>query len=226
MASSQTPTSPIEYQALLFDLDGTLLDTADDLGAALNSVLHNHQQPQVGSDIYRPAASNGAAALLAAGFKEGWGQQSQEQLLAELVAYYAANIATHTQCFVGVEQLLIALDNKGIPWGIMTNKPSFLTDPLVKAIPALKNAQIVISGDTLAESKPSPLPLLHCAEQMSVDPSRCLYIGDAQRDIQAGKAANMHTATALWGYVPSVDEALAWNADFNWHSPIDAFNHI
>ncbi|MGB2078021.1 MAG: Ldh family oxidoreductase, partial [Pseudoalteromonas tetraodonis] len=120
----------------------------------------------------------------------------------------------------------VALDNKGIPWGIMTNKPGFLTDPLVRAIPALKSAQIVISGDTLAESKPSPLPLLHCAEQMSVDPSRCLYIGDAQRDIQAGKAANMHTATALWGYVPSVDEALAWNADFNWHSPIDAFNHI
>ena len=87
MASSQTPASPIEYQALLFDLDGTLLDTADDLGAALNSVLHNHQQHQVGSDIYRPAASNGAAALLAAGFKEGWAQQPQEQLLAELARW-------------------------------------------------------------------------------------------------------------------------------------------
>lgn len=226
MASSQIPIAPMEYQALLFDLDGTLLDTADDLGAALNTVLRNHQHPEVSRDIYRPAASNGAAALLAAGFKESWAQQPQEQLLQELVTQYAANIATHTQCFVGIEQLLIALDNKAIPWGIMTNKPGFLTDPLVKAIPALKNARIVISGDTLAESKPSPLPLLYCAEQMSVDPSRCLYIGDAQRDIQAGKAANMHTATALWGYVPSVDDALAWNADFNWHSPIGAFNHI
>ena len=198
MASSQIPIAPMEYQALLFDLDGTLLDTADDLGAALNTVLRNHQHPEVSRDIYRPAASNGAAALLAAGFKESWAQQPQEQLLQELVTQYAANIATHTQCFVGIEQLLIALDNKAIPWGIMTNKPGFLTDPLVKAIPALKNARIVISGDTLAESKPSPLPLLYCAEQMSVDPSRCLYIGDAQRDIQAGKAANMHTATALW----------------------------
>ena len=226
MASSQIPIAPMEYQALLFDLDGTLLDTADDLGPALNTVLRNLHHPEVSRDIYRPAASNGAAALLAAGFKESWAQQPQEQLLQELVTQYAANIATHTQCFVGIEQLLIALDNKAIPWGIMTNKPGFLTDPLVKAIPALKNARIVVSGDTLAESKPSPLPLLYCAEQMSVDPSRCLYIGDAQRDIQAGKAANMHTATALWGYVPSVDEALAWNADFNWHSPIDAFNHI
>lgn len=226
MASSQTSIAPMEYQALLFDLDGTLLDTADDLGAALNTVLRNHQHPEVSRDIYRPAASNGAAALLAAGFKESWAQQPQEQLLQELVTQYAANIATYTRCFVGIEQLLIALDNKAIPWGIMTNKPGFLTDPLVKAIPALKNAQIVISGDTLAESKPSPLPLLYCAEKMNVDPSHCLYIGDAQRDIQAGKAANMHTATALWGYVPSIDEALAWNADFNWHSPIDAFNHI
>lgn len=226
MVRSQIHTGPIEYQALLFDLDGTLLDTADDLGAALNTVLRNHQYPEVGSDIYRPAASNGAAALLAAGFKASWAQQPQTQLLDEIVTQYSANIATHTRCFLGIEQLLIALDNKGIPWGIMTNKPGFLTDPLVKAIPALKNARIVVSGDTLAQSKPSPLPLLHCAEKMNVAPSHCLYVGDAQRDIQAGKAANMHTATALWGYVPSVNEALAWNADFNWHSPIDAFNHI
>ena len=107
----------------------------------------------------------------------------------------------------------------------MTNKPGFLTDPLVAAIPALKNASVVISGDTLAEAKPSPLPLLHCAKLMQVKPNRCLYIGDAQRDIQAGKAAGMHTATALWGYIPSIDEANSWNADFNWQSPIDGFNH-
>ena len=108
----------------------------------------------------------------------------------------------------------------------MTNKPRFLTDPLVAAIPALKNASVVISGDTLAEAKPSPLPLLHCAKLMRVQPKRCLYIGDAQRDIQAGKAAGMRTATALWGYIPSIDEANSWNADFNWQSPIDGFNHI
>ncbi|WP_076923975.1 HAD-IA family hydrolase [Pseudoalteromonas sp. EB27] len=226
MANSQAPLPLIEYDAFLFDLDGTLLDTADDLGAALNTVLINNKIEPVSSDVYRPAASNGAGALLEAGFKELWDTQPQSELIKQLVDEYAANIAKHTHCFSGVESLLIGLDQKKIKWGIMTNKPGFLTDPLVAAIPALKNASVVISGDTLAEAKPSPLPLLHCAKLMQVKPDRCLYIGDAQRDIQAGKAAGMHTATALWGYIPSKDEAIAWKANFNWLSPIDGFNHI
>ena len=226
MANSQAPLPLIEYDAFLFDLDGTLLDTADDLGAALNAVLINNKIEPVSSDVYRPAASNGAGALLEAGFKELWDTQPQSELIKQLVDEYAANIANHTHCFSGVESLLIALDQKKIKWGIMTNKPGFLTDPLVAAIPALKNASVVISGDTLTEAKPSPLPLLHCAKLMGVQPKRCLYIGDAQRDIQAGKAAGMRTATALWGYIPSIDEANSWNADFNWQSPIDGFNHI
>lgn len=226
MADFKSACSQIEYDAILFDLDGTLLDTADDLGSALNTVLNNHQYPLVSSDIYRPAASNGAAALLAAGFKASWEKRPKKQLIAELLGQYEANIATHTHCFRGIEQLIIALDNKAIPWGIMTNKPGFLTTPLVKAIPALKSAHVVVSGDTLAESKPSPLPLLYCAQLMNVNPKRCLYVGDAQRDIAAGKAAGMKTATALWGYIPSYNEALSWQADFNWQTPIDAFNHI
>ncbi|MDQ2044975.1 HAD-IA family hydrolase [Pseudoalteromonas sp. 20-92] len=226
MANSQAPHPLIEYDAFLFDLDGTLLDTADDLGAALNAVLISNKIEPVSSDIYRPAASNGAGALLEAGFKALWDKQPQSELIKQLVDEYAANIANHTRCFSGVESLLIALDQKKIKWGIMTNKSGFLTDPLVAAIPALKNASIVISGDTLAEAKPSPLPLLHCAKLMQVQPKRCLYIGDAQRDIQAGKAAGMHTATALWGYIPSEDEALSWKANLNWLSPIDGFNHI
>ena len=226
MANSQAPLPLIEYDAFLFDLDGTLLDTADDLGAALNAVLINNKIEPVSSDVYRPAASNGAGALLETGFKELWDTQPQSELIKQLVDEYAANIANHTHCFSGVESLLIALDQKKIKWGIMTNKPGFLTDPLVAAIPALKNASVVISGDTLAEAKPSPLPLLHCVKLMGVQPKRCLYIGDAQRDIQAGKAAGMRTATALWGYIPSIDEANSWNADFNWQSPIDGFNHI
>ncbi|MEL0654792.1 HAD-IA family hydrolase [Pseudoalteromonas issachenkonii] len=226
MVNSQAPHPFIEYDAFLFDLDGTLLDTADDLGAALNAVLINNKIEPVSSDVYRPAASNSAGALLEAGYKELWEAQPKSELIKQLVDEYAANIANHTHCFSGVESLLIALDQKKIKWGIMTNKPGFLTDPLVAAIPALKNASVVISGDTLAEAKPSPLPLLHCAKLMAVKPNRCLYIGDAERDIQAGKAAGMHTATALWGYIPSIDEAYSWNADFNWQSPIDGFNHI
>jgi phosphoglycolate phosphatase len=226
MGSSQSPSTPDVYDAFLFDLDGTLLDTADDLGAALNTVLREQHINEVTSDVYRPVASNGAGALLEAGFKDKWGKQPQALLIKRLVDIYAENIANHTVCFTGIAQLLMALDQKKIKWGIMTNKPGFLTDPLVAAIPALKNAHVVISGDTLAEAKPSPLPLLHCAKLMGVSPERCLYIGDAQRDIQAGKAAGMHTATALWGYVPSNDDVLSWKADFNWQSPIDGFNYI
>jgi len=226
MASSQSTSPTIEYDAFLFDLDGTLLDTADDLGAALNTVLRSQQLDTVSREIYRAAASNGAAALLAVGFKDKWVEQPQAQLVKQLIDAYAANIAKHTTCFAGIEPLLIELERKNIKWGIMTNKPGFLTDPLVAAIPALKNACVVISGDTLAEAKPSPLPLLHCAKLMGVAPNRCLYIGDALRDIQAGKAAGMHTATALWGYVPNLTEVLSWQADFNWQSPIEGFNHI
>lgn len=227
MASFNTRQHDIEYDAFIFDLDGTLLDTADDLGAALNTVLDTYSMPQVDEHVYRPAASNGAIALLEAGFGEQWqAHQDQLSLRQQLLDAYSANIAIHSQCFTGIAQLLLALDQHQIKWGIMTNKPEFLTNPLIARIAELKNAQAVVSGDTLNIAKPSPLPLLHTAELLEVNPTRCLYIGDAQRDIEAAKAANMHSATALWGYIPSEAEALRWNADFNWQTPIDGFNHI
>lgn len=227
MAGFNTATPIIDYDAFIFDLDGTLLDTADDLGAALNNVLTAHNQPTVSADVYRPAASNGAVALLEAGFGQHWHTHpKQATLRQQLLTAYADNIAIHSQCFTGIAQLLIALEQQQIKWGIMTNKPEFLTTPLVAAISELSDAQAIVCGDTLNVAKPSPLPLLHTAQLLDVDPSRCLYIGDAQRDIIAAKAANMHSATALWGYIPSEEEALSWQADFNWQSPIDAFNHI
>ena len=224
MSGVQTPS--IDFDAFIFDLDGTLLDTADDLGGALNRVLADANVAPVAEHVYRPAASNGANALLEVGFGDNWPELEQLALRQQLLDYYAADIAVHSKCFKGIEQLLVALEQKDIKWGIMTNKPGFLTEPLVKAIPSLSNAMAVVSGDTLDVAKPSPDPLLHTAEILNVDPSRCLYIGDAERDIQAAKAANMYSATALWGYIPSVDAALDWQADFNWHSPIDGFNHI
>ncbi|MBQ4832368.1 HAD-IA family hydrolase [Pseudoalteromonas sp. MMG010] len=220
------PNSTRQYDAFLFDLDGTLLDTADDLGAALNTVLKNNDMQVVPKHIYTPVASNGANGLLEAGYKALWPKQNQSLLRQQLLDAYADNIAVYTQCFKGVELLLEQLDHNGIKWGIMTNKPGFLTTPLVKAIPALRHAKVVVSGDTLAVAKPFPDPLLYCADLLQVEPKRCLYIGDAERDIQAGKAANMDTATALWGYIPSLSEALAWNATFNWQTPLDGINNI
>lgn len=219
-------TTEIDFDAFIFDLDGTLVDTADDLGAALNKVLLGAKLAPVAAEIYRPAASNGANALLEVGFGQQWQTAEQVTLRQQLLDYYAGDIATHSRCFAGIAQLLIALDKQQIKWGIMTNKPGFLTEPLVHAIPELTGAQAVVSGDTLDEAKPSPKPLLHTAALLGVDPKRCLYIGDAERDIVAAKAANMHSATALWGYIPSIDEAKAWQADFNWQTPIDGFSHI
>ncbi|MGO2012021.1 MAG: HAD family hydrolase [Pseudoalteromonas sp.] len=216
----------IDYDAFIFDLDGTLLDTADDLGAALNEVLKSVKIAPVSAEQYRPVASNGANALLELGFAAQWPEMDQQGLRQQLLEYYAASIAVHSRCFSGIAPLLIALEQQQIKWGIMTNKPGFLTEPLVKTFKELANVQAIVSGDTINIAKPSPLPLLHTAELLNVDPTRCLYIGDAERDIVAAKAANMHSATALWGYIPSIDEALSWQADFNWQTPIDGFNHI
>lgn len=224
MAHSQAQNKA--FDAFIFDLDGTLVDTADDLGAALNKVLHSADLPAVSEQMYRPAASNGANALLEVGFAELWPQQDQLARRQQLLDSYAQDIAVHSQCFAGVERLLRELELQGIKWGIMTNKPGFLTDALVSQIDSLASAQAVVSGDTLEVAKPSPLPLLHAAELLAVDPARCLYIGDAERDIQAAKAANMASATALWGYIPSIAQAHSWQADFNWQTPTDAFNHI
>ncbi|EWH07207.1 haloacid dehalogenase [Pseudoalteromonas lipolytica SCSIO 04301] len=216
----------IAFDAFIFDLDGTLLDTADDLGGALNRVLADANIAPVDKSIYRPAASNGANALLEVGFGDKWPDVEQLALRQQLLDYYAEDIAIHSKCFNGIEQLLASLEQNSIKWGIMTNKPGFLTEPLVQAIPSLANAMAVVSGDTLAVAKPSPEPLIHTANMLDVDPTRCLYIGDAERDIQAAKAANMYSATALWGYIPSVDTALSWGADFNWQTPTDGFIHI
>jgi phosphoglycolate phosphatase len=216
----------IAFDAFIFDLDGTLLDTADDLGGALNRVLADANIAPVDKSIYRPAASNGANALLEVGFGDKWPDVEQLALRQQLLDYYAEDIAIHSKCFNGIEQLLASLEQNSIKWGIMTNKPGFLTEPLVQAIPSLANVMAVVSGDTLAVAKPSPEPLIHTANMLDVDPTRCLYIGDAERDIQAAKAANMYSATALWGYIPSVDTALSWGADFNWQTPTDGFIHI
>ncbi|MGO2075001.1 MAG: HAD family hydrolase [Pseudoalteromonas sp.] len=216
----------IDYDAFIFDLDGTLLDTADDLGTALNEVLKSVKIAPVSAEQYRPVASNGANALLELGFAAQWPDMDQQALRQQLLEHYAASIAVHSRCFSGIAPLLIALEQQQIKWGIMTNKPGFLTEPLVNTFKELANVQAIVSGDTLNIAKPSALPLLYTAELLNVDPTRCLYIGDAERDIVAAKAANMHSATALWGYIPSIDEALSWQADFNWQTPIDGLNHI
>ncbi|MBQ4848828.1 HAD-IA family hydrolase [Pseudoalteromonas sp. MMG013] len=213
-------------EAVIFDLDGTLLNTCDDLGAALNHTLKLHGLPEVSKAAYSPAISNGVKALLEVGFGDKLTDYDVEQLRQHVLDYYANNLAVYSHCFEGISTLLQSLNDANIQIAIMTNKPTFLTLPLLKKIDELKNIRVVVCGDTLSEAKPSPKPLLHAAHQLNVNPERCYYVGDAERDIQAAKAAKMRPVAALWGYVPSETIARSWAADLNLTNPVGLLQHI
>ncbi|MCG7534827.1 HAD-IA family hydrolase [Pseudoalteromonas sp. OOF1S-7] len=213
-------------QAVIFDLDGTLLDTSDDLGAALNDVLQKHGMPQVERGVYSPAISNGVKALLEVGFADQLSEFDFATLKQQVLDYYAQNLAVHSHCFAGVKTLLEMLLSRDIKVAIMTNKPSFLTLPLLDQITPLRDIEVVVCGDTLAVAKPHPEPLLLAAKQLGVEPAHCIYVGDAERDIAAAKAAGMRSATALWGFIPSLEEAHNWSADLNLTNPESLISYI
>jgi phosphoglycolate phosphatase len=201
--------------AILFDLDGTLLDTAKDLGNALNYVLTQQGQPLVSYDKYRNIASDGAKGLLELGFAEKLKSYDFSVLRQQLLDHYEQNICVDTCYFEGVETLLTALNERHLPWGIVTNKPEFLTLQLVKYFPLLENCHVVISGDTLTERKPHPLPLLHAEKQLNLFKPNTWYVGDALRDIQAANSADMVSVIAEYGYIAKNTNTTNWNADIS-----------
>jgi len=198
--------------SVLFDLDGTLLDTANDLGEALNYVLTQYDLPSVARDIYRPVASDGALGMLTLGFKEKLKEFDYEVLRKEFLTYYENNIAVHTCLYDGIATLLNDLNLKDIPWGIVTNKPEGLTNLLLPHFDEFTQCKSVIGGDTLTQRKPHPAPLFYACEQMKVSAKKCFYVGDALRDIQAGNDANMTTVIAHWGYIKESDKCNNWQA--------------
>ncbi|CUA82585.1 HAD family hydrolase [Pseudidiomarina woesei] len=204
-------TNPIP-QAVLFDLDGTLLDTAPDLGAALNQVLASEKRPLVSAEEYTPLASHGSAGLLRYAYGDEFDQR-RDELRSAFLSAYAANIAANTKPFHGVRELLQQLQQRSIPVAIVTNKPHALTAQLVPFYQEFAHIQVVISGDTLAVAKPNPEPLLHAANLLRVDASSCWYIGDAERDIEAGRRANMFTVLARYGYISATDQPEIWGAN-------------
>jgi 2-phosphoglycolate phosphatase len=212
--------------AILFDLDGTLLDTARDLGNALNQILKKLDRPTVDYEIYRNIASDGAKGMLELGLGEELKDYDLAVLRKQFLDYYETNICVDTDYFLGVESLLLALNQKNIPWGIVTNKPEFLTLQLVTAFPLLQNCGVIISGDTLSERKPHPLPLLHAEEKLALDSPNTWYIGDAERDIQAANAANMHSVIAQYGYISDIQQTNSWNADLSIHSPSELLDYF
>lgn len=198
-----------KHSALLLDLDGTLLDTAPDMGGALNRLREENGLDPLPALIIRPVVSHGSARLVALGFPAAAGDE-YEQLRLRFLELYARNLADHTRLFPGAEALLDELDRLELRWGIVTNKPGWLTDPLLEALGIGRRAACVVSGDTLPERKPHPMPLLHAARVLRVSPERCVYAGDAERDIQAGRAAGMTTVVAAYGYISVDDDPLSW----------------
>lgn len=206
-------SSHSKYKGVLFDLDGTLLDTANDLGESLNYILRKYDQPLVAREDYRPVASDGSTGLLNLGFKDNVQHYDFEKLRAEFLAYYENNIAAHTQVYRGISTLIEFLDNNNIPWGIVTNKPIGLTKILLPFFPLLKNCKSLIGGDSLPQRKPHPAPLLFACDEIGITADDCIYVGDAPRDIEAGNAANMFTVIAKWGYISDIEACGQWNAD-------------
>lgn len=203
-------------KTVLFDLDGTLADTAPDLAAALNHVLTKHNYSPLAYEKIRPVVSHGGMALVTLGF--GKEHPKFDTFYKELLDHYQANIANETTLFPGMSELLLQLENDNINWGVVTNKPAWLTDPLMDALNLTSRAATIVSGDTLEQRKPHPAPLLHACHQAGSRAEECLYIGDAERDIEAGNRAGMTSIVACFGYIAETDSPENWGA----HSLIDS----
>jgi phosphoglycolate phosphatase len=204
-------------RAVLFDLDGTLADTAPDLAAAVNWMRTERGLEPTPYAILRPTASAGARGMIGAAFGLAPGDAGYEELRVEWFERYQSNMAVHSTLFDGIPDLLDGLAAAGMAWGIVTNKPARFTDPLVPQI-GLAHAGCVISGDTTPHAKPHPAPLLEAARRLDIDPTHCWYVGDDQRDIEAGRAAGMVTVACNWGYCGSIDPA-TWGADYLLDTP-------
>lgn len=205
--------------AILFDLDGTLADTAPDLAAAVNKLRTDQGLKPAPYETLRPFASAGARGLIGAAFGITPQDAAYGALRDQFLIYYETDIANESVLFPGVERLLAALGDRGIAWGIVTNKAARLTDALVPRI-GLQHADCVISGDTASHPKPHAAPLLEAARRIDVRPDRCWYVGDDLRDIEAGRAAGMATIAAAWGYCSGSDAA-TWDADCVLGMPMD-----
>lgn len=214
-----TTSSNLRPRALLFDLDGTLADTAPDLAAAVNLMRMQRNLEPTPFEQLRPQASAGARGLLHAGFGISPDHAEFEAMRLEFLINYEAAICQHTQLFAGVAELLQFIIAREIPWGIVTNKATRFTQTLIPLL-GLQHAHCVISGDTTPHLKPHPLPLIEAARQLQIPPQHCYYVGDDLRDIQAAHAAGMVSIAAAWGYCGQT-EPNNWNADLLLERPND-----
>ncbi len=200
-------------KAVLFDLDGTLVDTADDLGAALNHVLVKYGFAPATAEQYRPVASHGAKGLLELGFGAALKDLPFTQLRNELLDFYQQHLTVHSKLFGGADEFLPQLEERKIPWGIVTNKPYKLAAAMLRQMHGMEQCQILLGGDSLHQRKPSPVPLWVAAHKMGVAAADCWYIGDAERDIEAANRAGMTSIIADYGFIAATDTPELWGAD-------------
>jgi phosphoglycolate phosphatase len=207
-------------KAVLFDLDGTLLDTALDMTCALNALRAEEQLPPLDNETVRCQVSHGGHALVRLGFGT-LAPEQHEVMRTRLLNIYRRQLAKHTCLFEGGDEMLTELERRGLSWGIVTNKPGWLTDPLLIEVKLNTRARAVVSGDTLSERKPHPMPLLHAAATLGVPATQCVYVGDAERDMQAAQAAGMYALVAGYGYLGDADRADKWFSHGWLATPLD-----
>lgn len=207
-------------RAVLFDLDGTLLDSAPDLAAAADRMRTIRGRPSLPLEQYRPLAGAGARGMLRVAFDMAPGHEDYESYREEFFVQYENCLTQRTQAFPGVDELLAALHRRGLLWGVVTNKSQRFTTPLTQAMPLFSTATTIISGDTTPHAKPHPAPLLEAARRLQLPPSVCLYVGDDERDIAAGRAAGMPTVAARYGYLGMDSDVSSWGADAEVTSPL------
>jgi N-acetyl-D-muramate 6-phosphate phosphatase len=206
--------------AVLFDLDGTLIDSAPDLGGAADQMRVKRGLPSLPMDAYRPLCGAGARGMLEVAFGITPEHPDFEAMREEFFSNYQVCMTQHTDAFDGVPDLIATLQARGMVWGVVTNKSKRFTDPLTAAMPLFATAGAIVSGDTTPHPKPHPAPLLEAAQRLGIAPEQCLYVGDDERDIVAGHAAGMRTVAATYGYLGSKTEVATWNADAQINSPL------
>ncbi len=210
-------------RGVLFDLDGTLLDSAPDMLATVNRMRAARGKPAMALDEIRPHVSRGARAMSSAAFPEVPVEQVPG-LVPEFLDLYREELGRHSRPFDGIEAMLAALENDGVVWGIVTNKPEYLAREILPQLGWETRSAVLIGGDSLPERKPHPLPLLHAAAAIGIAPGDCVYVGDDRRDIDAARAAGMPSVVALWGYRLDDDDPAAWQGDVMIDSPEDLFD--
>jgi 2-phosphoglycolate phosphatase len=206
---------------VLFDLDGTLIDSAPDLAGAANDLRAHHGLPPLPHDMLRPMVGAGARGMVAVAFGVAPDDDAFAALRDAFLARYAERLLEQTQVFAAMAPVLDALDAAGLRWGIVTNKAMRFTAPLVDGLGLSARAAVVIAGDSTPHAKPHPAPLLEAARRMGAAPAACVYIGDDHRDMVAGRAAGMGTLAAAWGYLGQGESVHAWGADGVLSSPAE-----